>query len=215
MLLLELFSGTGSVGKPWREADNAVISVDIDGRAGAEIVGDILQLPYQDLPVPDVIWASVPCEAYSIARSKAKTPRNFELADSLAAKTWQIIQYFLQLNGELLFFIENPDTSLLWKREVAAEFLPQVRLDYCQYGTQYRKRTRIATNALWTPRPLCDPKTCPACVGGKHIMSAQKGPSRGNDFQLDSCSTDQLHALPSELCEEILRVCVRGQWHLP
>jgi hypothetical protein len=215
MRLLELFSGTGSVGKPFRAAGHRVISVDVDGRYGAEIVDDILLLKYRDLPTPDVIWASIPCEQYSIARSKAKTPRNFRLADALAAKAWEIISHFRACSPELLWFVENPDSSMLWKRAVAAEFLPQVRLDYCQYGTQYRKRTRIATNALWTPRPLCDPKTCPACVGGKHIMSAQKGPSRGNDFQLDSCSTDQLHALPSELCEEILRVCVRGQWHLP
>ena len=57
MKLLELFSGTGSVGKPWREAGHEVISVDVDGRFGADIVEDILQLSYCKLPVPDVIWA--------------------------------------------------------------------------------------------------------------------------------------------------------------
>ena len=38
MRLLELCSGTGSVGRPWREAGHEVISVDIDGKFGAEIV---------------------------------------------------------------------------------------------------------------------------------------------------------------------------------
>ena len=46
MKLLELFSGTGSVGRPWREARHEVISVDVDGRFGADIVEDILQLSY-------------------------------------------------------------------------------------------------------------------------------------------------------------------------
>ena len=46
MRLLELYSGTGSVAKPWREKGHQVISVDIDGKHGADIVEDILQLSY-------------------------------------------------------------------------------------------------------------------------------------------------------------------------
>ncbi len=99
MRLLELFSGTGSVGRPWRKAGNEVISVDIDGRYNPEIVCDILQWSYCKLPIPDVIWASVPCENYSRARSRAKTPRNFELADALAGRAWEIILYFFQIES--------------------------------------------------------------------------------------------------------------------
>ena len=91
MRLLELFSGTGSVGKPWREARHEVISVDIDGRFGADIVENILQLSYCKLPVPDVIWASPPCDQYARCRTRAKTPRNLALADSLVAKAMEII----------------------------------------------------------------------------------------------------------------------------
>ena len=40
---------------------NQVISVDIDGRFGATIVEDILQLSYVKLETPDIIWASCPC----------------------------------------------------------------------------------------------------------------------------------------------------------
>ena len=59
MKLLELFSGTGGVGVPWR-AGREVISIDVDDRFGADVVEDILQLSYCKLPVPDVIWASPP-----------------------------------------------------------------------------------------------------------------------------------------------------------
>ena len=58
MRLLELFSGTGSVGRPWRETGHWVVSADADGRFGANIVEDILQLSYCKLPAPDVIRAS-------------------------------------------------------------------------------------------------------------------------------------------------------------
>ena len=115
----------------------------------------------------------------------------------------------------MLWFIENPDTSILWGREVASDFTPQVWLDYCQYsGPGYRKRTRIATNAVWAPRALCDSKTCQQCVDGRHLLSAQRGPGKGKDPKVDRCSLDQLHGLPRELTEEILRVCEGHQWQI-
>ena len=62
MKLLELFSGTGSVGEPFRANGHEVIAVDIDGRFECEIQDDIIQLDYINLPfIPDVIWASPPC----------------------------------------------------------------------------------------------------------------------------------------------------------
>ncbi len=226
MRLLELFSGIGSVGRPWRAAGHTVISVDIDGRFGAEIVGDIMQLGCVEFNTPpdvmqlggasdargwcavtppDVIWASPPCEQYSCARTNAKTPRNLELADALVNKTWEIIEHFKKVNPALIWFIENPDTSLLWKRFKFPEY---VRLDYCQYGTPYRKRTRIATNIQWVPRALCNPKTCSRCVNCKHIQTAQKGPSKCGGVRVigDNCSLDQLHGLPQELTDELLRI---------
>ncbi len=215
MKLLELFSGTGSVGKPWREAGHEVTAVDSDGRYNPEIVCDILQWSYCECEVPDVIWASIPCEQFSRARTRARLPRNFKLADALAGRTWEIIQYFLKLNPDLLWFIENPDSSLLWGREVASEFAPQVRLDYCQYGTAYRKRTRVATDAVWAPRALCD-QACHACVDGRHVLTAQRGPGKKGGLRTrsgeDMCSLDQLHGLPGELTEEILRMCEAHEW---
>ena len=206
--LLELFSGTGSVGRPWREAGHRVDSVDLDSRHDPEVCEDILEWDYRrlDTQPPDVIWCSCPCEQYSIARTRAKTPRNYQHADALVAKAWEIIKHFQNLNPELIWFVENPDSSQLWSRAVAWDLYPRVRLDYCAYGTPYRKRTKVATNVLWTPRALCNPRTCPACENGRHIKSAQKGPSSGKG-PADNCGLDELHALPRALTDEIMAVC--------
>ena len=101
MRLLNLFSGTDSVATPWRKNKHECISVDIDPRYNPEICEDILQLSYCKLDVPDVIWASPPCDQYSRARTRGP-PRNLILADSLVAKTIEIIRYFLILNPDLI-----------------------------------------------------------------------------------------------------------------
>ena len=211
--LLSLFDGTGAISKPFREGWE-VQSLDIDGRHGATIVTDILEWDYSAEPPCDVLIAGVPCENYSIANTRGK--RNMLFADRLVHKTWEIIEHFAELHptGSMLWFIENPDSSYLWKRKVSEPFPYRVRLDFCQYGKPYRKRTKLATNALdYVPRPLCNPKTCPSCVDGKHIKSAQRGPCKTKGTQ-DRCSLDELHAYPEELCQEIFEHCRARTWTL-
>ena len=65
MNVLELFSGTGSVGKVCKEIGWHVVSLDIDPRA--DIVCDILEWDYMQYPKDhfSVVWASPPCDEYS------------------------------------------------------------------------------------------------------------------------------------------------------
>ena len=220
MKLLNLFSGTGSVSKPWRAKGHEAWDVDVDSRFSPETCEDILQWDYTMLPfIPDVIWSSPPCTEYSRAKTRGP-PRNFKLADSLVKKALEIIHYFEKKNPALIWFLENGDSTLLWGRECVSDLNWFVQLDYCQYGTLYRKRTRIAhsMNVHWEPRPLCVPKTCPACPDGKrHLKSAQRGPDktlRGEDRKFDRCTVDELHALPKPLTEEILKVCEAHTWEV-
>ena len=215
--LLSLFDGTGAISRPFLEAGWEVQSLDIDGSHGATITGDILKWDHVEEPPCDVLWAGCPCEAYSIANTRGK--RNLVLADSLVRKTCEIIQHFTALHPtrSMVWFIENPDSSWLWKRKVSEPFPHRVRLDFCCYGKPYRKRTKLATNTVdYVPRPLCDPRTCPACVDGKHIKSAQQGPCKRGGVRvasrLDACTLDELHAYPQELCREIYEHCRRRQW---
>ena len=66
--ILELFSGTGSVGKVAKSLGYEVISLDLQG---ADINIDILDWDYKAAYKPgdfDYIWSSPPCETFSLCR---------------------------------------------------------------------------------------------------------------------------------------------------
>jgi len=211
--LLSLFNGTGSLLSPFSEWD--IQSLDICGKHGSTISCDIMTWDYLDASVhtPDVIWAGCPCTEHSVAQTRGR--RDLAQADALVRRTWQIISHFLLENPAMLYWVENPDSSLLWKRDVGKVFTNTVRLDYCQYGAPYRKRTKLATNATYTPRALCDPKTCPSCIDGKHWKTAQQGKQSDPKQKRagDTNTLDTLHAYPAELVNEIFQVCNRHVWH--
>ena len=83
MRLLELFAGTGSVGKAFARYGWDVVGLDIT--KGHAIKCDILQWDYTTYEPGyfDGIHASPPCTEYSIARTTAKTTRNLTHVDAL------------------------------------------------------------------------------------------------------------------------------------
>ena len=70
MRLLELFSGTGSIGKEW---PGEMVSVDKQGEPTHKTC--ILEWDYKMYPSDHFafVWASPPCVQYSSARTTAKT----------------------------------------------------------------------------------------------------------------------------------------------
>eukprot|EP01051_Picozoa_sp_SAG22_P005188 SAG22_NODE_301_length_12744_cov_19.648189_6_plen_484_part_00 len=76
--VLELFSGTGSVGKIAEKIRGCqVISVDVHPETAGyypTVVCDVLKLDYKNLGfIPDLIWASPPCQTYSKFSHKHRT----------------------------------------------------------------------------------------------------------------------------------------------
>ena len=200
MRLLELFSGTKSISKVAKTLDWDTLSLDIDSTHSPDLCMDILDWDETQYKPDhfDIIWASCPCEAYSTARTVAKISRDdaMEASDKLLAKTLQIIEYF-----GCTYCIENPATSGLWKRDVAAA-LTTVVTSYCCYGYAYRKDTKLASNIpLVLPRCLGKGK-CPAMCGGRHKEHAQKG---GGGSMPRYKSRDELHSIPQGLVCEICR----------
>ena len=100
--LLELCSGTGSVGAAFAARGWHVVSVDCDPRANASICCDLLELTAERCGPVDFVWASPPCTFYSVARTTGP-PADLEAADRL-------VQKCLDLAAELgvPFIPENP-----------------------------------------------------------------------------------------------------------
>jgi hypothetical protein len=187
MNALDLFSGTGSWKKVMNQLNYNVVSVDItdyNGRFKLTHKVDILKWNYKQYPNNyfKVISAGCPCIWYSLLQKtwigrykKNKTTKkkylytkelyeeDLEYADKLVKKTLEIIDYFKIGNPNLLWFIENPFSSVLKKREFMRD-KPFYVVDYCSYGFYYKKRTIIFTNKKDFKPKLCKKQNCPAVV---------------------------------------------------
>lgn len=164
MRVLELFSGTGSVGKCCDALGYDVVSVDLLFSATHKC--DIMEFDYKQYPRNhfDIIWASPPCTNYSKLQdcwlgrerkgqiyTKEIQEQEMNNDDKLVLKAIEIIDYF---NPEL-WFIENPAGSRMKERPFM-KTLPFYIVDYCRYSNWgYKKRTRI-----WTNKKDWDAKTC-------------------------------------------------------
>ena len=157
---LDLFSGTGSVGRRLQDWGYEVVSVDNDPSTHATHIVNIMQWDYRKAYEPhyfDIIAAGVPCTEYSIAKTTA--PRDFVTADGLVKRTLAIIQYF----QPKAWWIENPASGYLSKRPFM-QGIPFVKLDYCQFGEWgYQKPTCfwVSDNLAHLPSVTCVVERCP------------------------------------------------------
>lgn len=203
---LVLFCGTKSIDRALEKAGFYVQSLDIDPKCNATWTADILTWDaWEQLPPGtfDFIWASPPCQQYSIARTTAKTARNFELADSIVAKTLKIIS-FLRPKAWLM---ENPATGYLKQRQVV-QGLPYRDVTYCMYSDgerwMYQKKTRLwGYLPTFVPRAVCTRATPCAwsAATGKHPTSAQR--FNPGCFVGERHTLKELYSMPTQLCDDI------------
>jgi hypothetical protein len=162
MKLLELFKGTGSVGKKAVKMGFDVVSLDLDPIFTPDIETDILRWNYKKFHketgyVPDYIWASPPCNTYStlayvLKERDTKTAEPFseraKMGTKILHKTLQIIKFFLNLNPKLLYCIENPRGMMrLDKRMLRLPYRATAK--YCLYGD-----VKIKPTDFWSNYPL-------------------------------------------------------------
>ena len=157
--LLELFKGTGSIGKAAKKMGLDVLSLDFDPIYTPDIETDILKWDYKAYHkktgyVPDLIWASPPCNTFSPLayplkerNTKTATPYSARAKEGTAIlhRTIDIISYFKKLNPHILFTMENPRGMMRHDTEVKK--LPHVDTTlYCLYNDVRYKPTDFFNN---------------------------------------------------------------------
>tara|TARA_S200002703_G_scaffold72272_1_gene62611 strand:- start:264 stop:917 length:654 start_codon:yes stop_codon:yes gene_type:complete len=210
MNVLELFSGTHSIGKCCNALGWNPISVDLELPATHEC--DIMDFDYKQYPKDyfSIIWASPPCVNYSrlkdcnlgrMVRGEIYTKdirdNDMKKDDRLVLKTLEIISYF----KPDLWFIENPDGSRMKDRPFMKD-LPFYVVDYCMYSDWgYRKRTRIWTNKKYFNNKLCDGSgSCGNMKDGKHKITCDNGYDKRGDNKYNK-GTNKLdrYRIPEDL----------------
>lgn len=202
MNILELFAGSRSIGKVGDKLGMNVFSVDWEKYEGIDLCIDVAKLKKEDVPfVPDFVWASPDCTTYSIAA--ISTHRNNTEPKSEYAKKCDItnqhfislIKEWLEINPDMVFFIENP-RGMLRKMPWMQEFKRHT-IWYCQYGDERAKPTDIWTNSdKWFPKPVCrnGNKEC-------HHAPAPRGSKTGTQGRKGSYERSKI---PEQLCYEVL-----------
>ena len=186
---LELFAGSCSFSKVAKEFGYKTFTTDINNYDGIDLICDILNIDLSQIPyTPDIIWASPPCTAFSVASigchwtggKEAYIPKTnkAKLGIKLVEKTLEIIKYYKKLNPNLIYYIENP-RCVLRKLGLLDNISIRNTVTYCQYGDSRMKPTDIWTNDKeWKPRPMCkngDDCHIPAPRGSKTGTQGLKG----------------------------------------
>lgn len=177
MKVLELFSGTRSIGEAFEKRGHEVFSVEWDESLPADLHADIEFLKAPDVlrafGRPDVVWASPDCATFSMAgisrhRRKNANTGNLDPVSDYALKCDRVDLAMLRLIRDLrpaLYFIENPRAGL--RKQDMMAVIPRHTVTYCQYGARAMKPTDIFTNAS-------DPRFCPPCRNGAPATSRRR-----------------------------------------
>ena len=196
MNVLELFSGTKSIGKVCDQLGWNSVSVDMIMEADHKC--DIMEFDYKQYPKDyfGICWGSPPCTAYSnlqscwLGRKKAdgqiytkeKMESDMIDADMIVKKTLEIIDYF---ECEY-WFMENPATGRLKNREFMKD-IPFYDVSYCMYSDWgYEKKTRIWTNKKDWSNQICDKSgACGNMVESQHKQVLGNGYDKRKKHKLN------------------------------
>lgn len=182
-----------------KELGHKTFTTDYEEIDGQDLVADIRTLTAKDFPYrPDVLWASPPCEGFSVAsigKNWGGGYRAYEPKSDSARRSIELVEHTLRLIKELkptYFFIENP-RGVLRKLDLLAH-IPRHTVTYCQYGDTRMKPTDIWTNAPWfVPRQMCK-------NGDKCHISAPRGSKTGTQGIKGYKDRSRI---PSQLFEDI------------
>lgn len=189
MKVLELFSGTHSVGVVCKEKGHEVVSLDRDLGAASKLYDyisekhiktDIMTWDYKQFEPEhfDLITMSPVCQWWSQMRRCVVPVERIEqdienLGKPMVDKCIEILNYL----KPKYYWIENPETGSM-KKYMKNKY-PNIHsknyiVDYCQYddNIKYQKRTIFWTNITNFKSKLCSGEgNCPNMDGNKHKIN--------------------------------------------
>lgn len=206
MKILELFAWSRCIGNVAEKMWHKVFSVDWTAYDKINLQKDIGSLSLSDVPfIPDVIWASPDCTSYSIAAISTHRKNRIEPKSEYAKKCDKVNQHWiwlidqwLEINPNLVYFIENPRWML--RHMPFMQKFKRHTVWYCQYWDDRAKPTDIWTNSIsWIPRKEChnfrdDIIHC-------HHMPAPRWSKTWTQWRKWSYERSKI---PEELCREII-----------
>jgi hypothetical protein len=163
--------------------------------------------------VPDVIWASPPCQSFSIAaishhRTKGDDGYLYPKSD-FAKQSDALLKHTLKLmanlcaiaeaRGKLIYwFIENPRGGM--RKSIHMRDLPRYTVTYCQYGD-----TRMKPTDIWTNYP--NPEFKPMCHNGDNCHDRAPRGSKTGTQGLDG--SVERSRIPDGFCDHIAEICMK------
>jgi hypothetical protein len=163
MKILEMFAGKGGeIRRPMIEArGHTFVTLDIESKFNCTMTADIMDIQVGDLGLFDFVWASVPCETWSVSSMTFHwAGGRFAYVPKSAKAEYMIglVQHTIRLlhdTTKFAWLIENP-RGVLRKMPFMFAF-PRHTVTYCQYGDFRMKPTDLWTCGLeqWHPKPMC------------------------------------------------------------
>ena len=167
-VVLELFSGQGSVSKSVEALGGRAFRVDWSDSVEAELHQDIRFMDAEALirrigEVPVAVWASPQCTTYSIATHRHRTASDgykpkttLAVRDDITNRTmWRMIDRLCAL-GMKYYFVENPRGRMRHMPFVAGR--PRCSITYCSYGNRgtaagFEDQYVMKPTDIWTNHP--------------------------------------------------------------
>jgi hypothetical protein len=183
--ILDLFGGTESMmqafhkSRDW-ETFNVDLNPEDEDLIEPDLQADVAELSVSDLPHDDwdVIWASPPCKAFSLAAAHHHMDDDVQPKTDFGRKSIELVRSTLELVDEIdptFWFMENPRAGMrrVMREKEWGEGEPTGTVSLCQYGADRMKPTD-----LWGEHP--DSMKYRFCANGEDCHeSASRGSKTG------------------------------------